>query len=143
MKRIFALPNVRLALEAALVIALVAVLLSNSLATRADSPQTPDALYWYVCNAPNHVGVYSERVHIYCGTTSPVGGAPVLDSAIHWFAVSTAPDSAGASRFMSLLQTSVITAKPIWLWVDPADTSGGSIGCNPADCRMIWGMEMR
>ena len=27
---------------------------------------------------------------------------------------------------MSLLQTSVITAKPIWLFLDPNDTSGSS-----------------
>jgi hypothetical protein len=66
-----------------------------------------------------------------------------LSAAITWFTYPTAPDSAAASRFMSLLQTSVITARPIWVMLDPSDTSGSGFGCNPADCRRFYGMEMR
>ena len=99
-------------------------------------------MYWYVCNGPNHVGLFTNRVHIYCASTTPVQNAPAL-TGISWFAVPTAPDSAMASRFMSLLQTSVIASKPIWLEVNPSDTSGTSFGCSAADCRRIYGMEMR
>jgi arabinogalactan endo-1,4-beta-galactosidase len=44
---------------------------------------------------------------------------------------------------MSLLQTSVITSRPVWVQVDPTDTSGSSFGCGSGDCRRIYGMEMR
>ncbi len=145
MKRHIILSNLRLAAEILLIVALLWVAFSHSLATKAAPPQepeTPEATYWYACNATNHIGVFMERVHIYCQTTTPVGGAPALDPAIIWFAVPTSPDSAAASRFMSLLQTSVITAKPIWIMVDPSDTSGSSFGCGAADCRRIYGMEM-
>ncbi len=143
MKRFFKLSNARLAFEVLLVITVLAALLSHSLATRAASPQAPDALYWYQCNGPNnHVAVFTDRVHIYCDTTTPISGAPPI-AAVHWFAVSTSGDSAAASRFMSLLQTSVITARVIWVQVDPNDTSGTSFGCGSGDCRKMYGMEMR
>jgi hypothetical protein len=146
MKRIFTLANLRLVIEIVLIGVLVPVAFSRQASTRAAAPQepeAPDALYWYQCNAPNHVGLFIDRVHIYCGSTTPISNAPQLSSAIHWFAVPTAPDSAQASRFMSLLQTSVITAKPIWMQVNPNDTSGASYGCGAGDCRRIYGMEMR
>ena len=96
-----------------------------------------------MCNTVIHVGLFTTRVHIYCQSTTPISGAPALDAAIHWFAVPTQPDSAAASRFMSLLQTSVIAGRQIWLEVNPSDTSGTSFGCAAADCRRISGMEMR
>ncbi len=101
------------------------------------------ATYWYQCNALNHVAVFTERVHIFCQTTTPIAGAPALSAAITWFAIPTLPDSATASRFMSLLQTSVITARTIWLQVDPNDTSGSAFGCGAANCRKFVGVEMR
>jgi hypothetical protein len=146
MKRFLTLSNLRLAIEVALIVVLLMVAFSENITTRAarsEAPEAPNATYWYVCNPANHVGVFMERVHIFCQTTTPVGGAPALDAAIVWFTVPTSPDSAAASRFMSLLQTSVITAKPIWVMVDPGDTSGSSYGCGASNCRKIYGMEMR
>ncbi len=143
MKQLLKLSNLRLMVEILLIIVLLPVAFSGQTSTRAAAPQAPDAIYWYVCNGPNHIGLFTDRVHIYCASTTPVSGAPALNAAIHWFAVPTAPDSAGASRFMSLLQTSVIAAKPIWLEANPTDTSGTSYGCGAADCRRIYGMEMR
>ena len=146
MKRFLTLPNLHLAFEVLLIVALLSAVFSRSATTEAASlqaPEVPNATFWYVCNATNHVAVFMERVHIFCQTTTPVAGAPALDAAIVWFAVPTAPDSAAASRFMSLLQTSVITAKPIWVLVDPSDTSGSSFGCGASNCRRIYGMEMR
>ena len=146
MKRFLTLSNLRLAFEVLLIIVLMTVALSKDIATRAapsEAPEAPNAVYWYQCNPTNHVAVFTNRVHVYCQSTTPVSGAPALSAAIHWFAVSTTPDSAAASRFMSLLQTSVITAKPIWIMTDPSDTSGSSFGCSSSDCRRIYGMEMR
>ncbi len=143
MKRLLTLANIRLALEFLLVVAAMAAFLLYGLSARAASTQAPDAVYWYVCNPVNHVGLFTERVHIFCTTTTPIAGAPALDPAITWFTVPTSPDSAAASRYMSLFQTSVITARPIWVLVDPADTSGNSFGCGASNCRRIYGMEMR
>ena len=146
MKHFFSLSNLRLLVEVVLIAVLATLALTRSVATQA-APQAaseaPDAVYWYVCNAVNHVGLFTTRVHIYCQSTTPISNAPALNAAIHWFAVPTQPDSAAASRFMSLLQTSVISGRPIWLEVNPSDTSGTSFGCAAADCRRISGMEMR
>ena len=145
MKHFLTLSNLRLSFEVVLVVVILAATLSSSVPSKANSSAAPTAsTYWYVCNGPNHVAVFMERVHIYCtSTTVVVGGTPALDPAIFWFAIPTSPDSAAASRFLSLFQTSVITAKPIWLEVDPTDTSGNSFGCGAANCRRIYGMEMR
>lgn len=144
MKRTLTFSNFRLGMEILLVAALVVAVFSRGLATRAESPQAPDTLYWYVCNGPNNnIAVLTDRVHIFCDSTSPVAGAPALSSQIHWFAVPTSPDSMAASRFMSLLQTAVITGNPIWVQADPADMSGASFGCGASDCRKMYGLEMR
>jgi hypothetical protein len=145
MKRYLSVSNVRLGFEVLLALALLLAAFSRlqtGQAATAQAPEAPDALYWYQCNGPNHVGLFTNRVHIYCTTTTPVSGAPAL-TGIFWFAVPTSPDSAAASRFMSLLQTSVITTRPVWLEVNPTDTSGTSFGCAAADCRRMYGMEMR
>ncbi len=146
MKRSLSLSTLHVAFEVLLVIVLLMVAFPNTVTTQATTlkePEEPTAFYWYVCNAPNHIGLFTNRLHIFCKSTSPVAGAPSLDPAILWFAFPTSPDSAGASRFMSLLQTSVITSKPIWLNLDPNDTSGSAFGCGGANCRRIYGMEMR
>jgi hypothetical protein len=145
MKRLFTVSNIRLVIEIALIVVLLVLAFSRQATTQAavpGAPQAPDAVFWYVCNGPNHVGLFTNRVHIYCASTTPLQNAPAL-TGISWFAVPTAPDSAMASRFMSLLQTSVIAAKPIWLQVDPNDTSGTSFGCGASDCRRIYGVEMQ
>jgi len=145
MKRFLSVSNLRLAFEVLLILALLFVAFSHINTTKAapsQAPEAPDALYWYQCNGPNHVGLFTNRVHVYCSSITPISGAPALTS-IHWFAVPTSPDSAEASRFMSLLQTSVITSRAIWVEANPTDTSGSKFGCGSADCRHIYGMEMR
>ena len=145
MKRWLSVSNLRLGFEVLLVLALLLATLwriNTGQAAASQAPQAPEATYWYQCNGPNHVGLFTNRVHIYCTSTTPISGAPAL-TGITWFAFPTSPDSAEASRFMSLLQTSVITAKPIWVFVNPADTSGTSFDCGSANCRRMYGMEMR
>jgi hypothetical protein len=146
MKRILTLSHLRLLLEILLIAVLALAAFSNSIHTQAAStqaPEAPQALYWYSCDPPNHVGLFFERIHIFCQTTTPIAGAPPLSASITWFAVPTTPDSVAASRFMSLLQTSTITGRVIWINLDPADTSGSSFGCGAANCRRLYGMEMR
>jgi hypothetical protein len=143
MKRFLTLSNLRLSLEAVLVFAVLAVAVSHFVPTQAAASQSPEAGdYWYQCDSPNHIGLFTNRIHIFCTTTTPISGAPVL-TGIYWFTFPTSPDSAAASRFLSLLQTSVITGKPVWLLLDPNDTSGSSFGCGASNCRRIYGMEMR
>lgn len=146
MKRFLSLSKLRLSFEILLVGALLMISFSNAIITHATSqqePAAPAAMYWYQCDPINHIGLFLDRLHIFCQTTSPIAGAPALSASITWFAFPTAPDSAAASRFMSLLQTSVITGKTIWLFIDPNDTSGNNFGCGGANCRRIYGMEMR
>jgi len=146
MRRFSTRSSLRLLLEVFLIFAILAAVLLFNLNTKAapnQANEAPTASYWYQCNGPNHVAAFVERVHIFCTTTTPVLGAPILDAGILWFSVATAQDSAGASRFLSLFQTSVITGKPIWLLLDPNDTSGNSFGCGSANCRRIIAVEMR
>jgi hypothetical protein len=146
MKRFFTFGNLRLAVELLLIAILLPVAFLRASTTQAapqDIPEAAGTKYWYQCDAgSNHIGLFTDRIHIYCATTTPISGAPALTD-IYWFAYPTSPDSAEASRFMSLLQTAVITSRPIWLQVDPTDTSGSSFGCGSGDCRRIYGMEMR
>jgi hypothetical protein len=148
MKRFLTLANLRLAIEIILVIAALMFTLSRSMPTEAASepaPAAPNAVYWYQCNttATQHVGLFSNRIHVFCDTTTNVLGAPVLSAAIHWFAVPTSPDSAQASRFLSLFESSTISGRILWVQIDPTDTSGTSFGCGSSDCRRIYGAELR
>jgi hypothetical protein len=115
---------------------------STTQASAQQEPVAPTALYWYQCNATNHVAVFTNRVHIYCTTTAPVGAAPALPG-ISWFAFPTGPDSAAASRFMSIMQSAKIIGGTVWVEVDPNDTSGTTFGCGASDCRRIYGIELR
>lgn len=145
MKRLFSSSKVRTIFEILIIIALLMVTFPNTVTTKATTlaePETPTALYWYICNPTNHIGLFTNRIHIYCTSTTAIGGAPTL-TGIYWFAFPTSPDSAAASRFMSLMQTGVIAGRTLWVQVDPSDTSGTSFGCGTADCRRIYGMEMR
>ena len=147
MKQYFTFSNLRLAIEMLLVIILAAAAISYYKPAQGASgtaQEAPDALYWYQCNSPNveHVAVFTDRVHVWCQSTTAVGGAPAL-SGIYWFAFPTSPDSAGASRFLSLFQTSAISGRYVWLEVNPTDTSGSSFGCGSGDCRRVFGAELR
>lgn len=145
MKRILSSSKLRSIFEILVLIALLLVAFPDTITTKATTltePESPTALYWYQCNATNHIGLFTNRIHIYCGTTTPIAGAPTL-TGIYWFAFPTSPDSAAASRFMSVMQSSVIAGRTLWVQVDPSDTSGTSFGCSAADCRRIYGIEMR
>lgn len=145
MKHVLSSSKLRSIFEILVIIALLMVAFPDTITTKATTlaePESPTALYWYQCNATNHIGLFTNRIHIYCGTTTPIAGAPTL-TGIYWFAFPTSPDSAAASRFMSVMQSSVIAGRTLWVQVDPSDTSGTSFGCSAADCRRIYGIEMR
>jgi hypothetical protein len=145
MKRLISFSNLRVIIEILLVAALLIVALPNSVNSHASAQQeqvAPTAKNWYQCNPPTHVAVFTNRVHIFCTSTTPVGGAPVL-TGISWFAFPTAPDSAAASRFLSVLQSTRIIDGYVWLEVDPNDTSGTAFGCAAGDCRRIYAAELR
>lgn len=147
MKRMLTPANLRLTVEVILVIVALIFTLSRSIPTEAAAPPAlaaPDAIYWYQCNTPTtmHVGLFSNRVHVYCTTTTPIAGAPAIDG-IFWFTVPTAPDSAAASRYLSLFQSATISGRYLWVELDPNDTSGTSFGCGSSNCRRIVGAELR
>jgi len=145
MNRVLSSSKLRSLFEILVIIALLMVAFPDTITTKATTlsePESPSAQYWYQCNATNHIGLFTNRIHIYCSSTTPIAGAPTL-TGILWFAFPTSPDSAAASRFMSLMQTSVISGRALWLQVDPNDTSGSAFGCYSNDCRRIYGMEMR
>jgi len=86
---------------------------------------------------PQYTGSFATRVHIRCSNPTTVGA----DTVYYW-AVPTA-DRAEAARAMSLFITAIVTATPLYIYYDPADTSGPSIGCQTSDCRVAWGIELR
>lgn len=141
MKRIFSSANIRLTLEVVLLTAALVFILSRSTPTEAAptvmEPAVPAATSWHTCNSPDQVAVFTNRVHVHCASTTPA------ISGVTWFAVPTAPDSAAASRFMSVIQTAMIAGRPLLLWVDPSDLSGGTFGCSTGDCRRLYGVEMQ
>lgn len=141
MQRIFSSANIRLTLEVVLLTAALVFILSRSTPTEAAptvmEPAAPASTSWHTCNSPDQVAVFTNRVHVHCASTTPA------ISGVSWFAVPTAPDSAAASRFMSVIQTAMIAGRPLLLWVDPADLSGGSFGCGTGDCRRLYGVEMQ
>jgi hypothetical protein len=110
---------------------------SSSQAAHQPDAAAPAASAWYTCVNPDQVAVFLNRVHVHCGSTNPT------IAGVTWFAVPTAPDSAAASRFMSLFQSAMITGRPLLLWLDPADLTGGTFGCGTGDCRRITGAEMQ
>jgi hypothetical protein len=142
MKRILTPANIRLGVEIVLIIAALFVIAGRITPTTAAplepaAPAAPSAVGWYQCVTPNQVAVFLNRVHVHCTSVSPT------IAGVTWFAVPTAPDSAAASRFMSLFQSAVLTNQPLLLFVDPNDTSGTSFGCGSGDCRRLQGAELQ
>lgn len=88
--------------------------------------QEPEASVWVSCT-PANVVTYSTRVHVKC--TAAISG-------ISYFAVSTA-DASKAARVLSILSTANVAGRTLSILYDPADTSGTSIGCQAADCRLL------
>lgn len=79
---------------------------------------------------PSNLAVYDTRVHVKC--VESVGG-------IQWFAISTA-DSAKAARVLSIINSAMVTGRPLFINYNPTDTSGDSFGCQASDCRIITGI---
>jgi len=137
MKRSPTRSNLHLAFQITLLAGLLLVGLALPRAAQA-------AVYWYQCNTPAtmHVAAFSNRVHVWCQTTTPVAGAPSL-AGISWFAFPTSPDAAAASRMLSLMQVGAVSGRFLWMEVNPDDTSGSSFGCGSSNCRRIFAVEMR
>ena len=140
MKRFSSLANLRLIVEVLLVVAALFIIFSRSTPTEAAPAAAPAAspnTAWYTCNSPDQVAVFLMRVHVHCASTNPT------IAGVSWFAVPTSPDSAAASRFMSIFQSAMVAGRPLLLYVDPTDTSGSSFGCGSGDCRRLLGAEIQ
>ncbi len=114
---------------AALVICLAAAGLLSARFVQA-APSAPTATYPCV---PDLIVSANTRVVARC--------AVPYNSAIYWFAFPTT-DSGNASRMLSMFETAKTTGSQITFYFDAADTSGGSYGCDPANCRAIWAVTM-
>ena len=97
-------------------ILLITLLFFSSIASAAETTCTP-----------SNLAVFDNRIHVKCAES--VGG-------IQFFALSTA-DSAKAARVLSVINSAIVTGRPLFIFYDPADTSGASIGCQSNDCRII------
>lgn len=91
------------------------------------------AATWYTC-VPSNVAAFSQRIHVRCSASVGPG--------IWYFAVPTS-NAAHAARMLSLLSTAHVAGRTLYIWSDPDDTSGASIGCQTNDCRLIIAAEMR
>jgi len=143
-KKISFVPNLRLLVEAGLILCVLVLLISSSTPTQAApaalalKPASPQAAnYWYTCSGIVDVSVFTNRVHVQCTAALPLPGSPVM-TGITYFAVSSA-DSTSSSRFLSLFQTALLSGKVLDVLVDPTDTSGDSWGCLAANCRILVG----
>ena len=88
---------------------------------------------FYTCTS-TEVATYPERIHVRCSVAASGG--------IVFFAVPTA-NSAHAARMLTVLMMAHLTAKPIIIEYDPADTSGTSFGCGASDCRRFLSLAVR
>lgn len=86
----------------------------------------------FTCNPVDVADFPGKRVHVRC---SPGDGA------ISWFALGVS-NEAEASRVLSVAATAFASKKQLTIWYDPADLSGGGLGCNNGDCRLIRGIRM-
>jgi hypothetical protein len=90
----------------------------------------PEDLTWVSCT-PNEVMAYtdSERIHVLCAESF---------NGVRYFALGT-EDAASVARILSVLTTAQVAGRTLSILYDTDDVSGESIGCNPADCRLILG----
>lgn len=147
-KMIASVRNIRLLIEAALLMAALVGLLSRSTPTeaapvgRASQAEIQTSAYdWFACNNVIDVAVFDNRVHVHCAATTPLNGQPALPAAIRWFATSTV-DSSSSSRYLSLFQTSLLSGKVLDLYLNPDNLTGDAWGCNAGDCRTIAGAKV-
>ncbi len=130
---------VRYALFAVIVVLLTVtafLLWRPGFATEASAPTISSAAPTdsFICT-PVAVATWPQRVHVRC---NPAAGA------IGYFAVCTAPDSANASRFLSVFTTAKATGKNVAIYYTLSDnTSGAACGCNAGDCRLAYGAEVQ
>jgi hypothetical protein len=86
----------------------------------------------FTCNPIDVADFPGKRIHVRC---SPGDGA------ISWFALGVSNESE-ANRVLSIAATAFAAKKQLTIWYDASDLSGGSLGCQNADCRMIHGIRM-
>jgi len=90
---------------------------------------------WFSCGPIVRTGVFSYpapgRIHVLC-TNSPGSG-------VYYFGFK-GNDSATAARMLSIMNTSIATGKPLYVYY--VDVDGGSWGCGYANCRPIEGVEV-
>jgi hypothetical protein len=80
------------------------------------------------------VGAFGNRVHIRCDQPYPT-------TTIQYFAVpATKRDMANHVEAIAL--TAQVTGATVYVYFDPADTSGASIGCQASDCRLATAVEI-
>lgn len=89
-------------------------------------PTAKAAETWTSC-VPAEIMTYSVRIHVRCAAS--VGG-------VLYFAVSTT-DAQFASRILSVISSAQVAGRTLTILYDPADLSGGQIGCQTNDCRLI------
>jgi hypothetical protein len=105
-------------------------------ATRASMPSEASAAPSdaFTCT-PVGVAAFTERVHVRCSL--PANGT------IFYFAACTLPDSANASRLLSVFTTAKATVKNLVVYFNGSDTSGTACGCSAGDCRLALGAEVQ
>ena len=87
---------------------------------------------------PANVGTWNTRIHVKCVETFDDGSG---GSTIQFFAV-PASSVAFAARAESLMSAAIVSGHKLYVFYDPSDLSGGSIGCNTSDCRLLTGIVL-
>jgi len=88
----------------------------------------PEDETWVACT-PTEVMAYteSERIHVRCAESF---------NGVRYFALGT-DDAASVARVLSVITTAQVAGRTLSIRYDTDDVSGESIGCLPADCRLI------
>ena len=87
---------------------------------------SPEGETWIAC-VPIGVANFHNRVHVQCA--APVGN-------ISYFAAPT-NNPAHVARVLSTISAAQVAGRTLDILYDPDDTSGTSVGCLAADCRLI------
>jgi arabinogalactan endo-1,4-beta-galactosidase len=107
------------------------ILLSSCLAG-AVSDATAGGV-WSDC-VPVLTGTFANRIHVKCASS--------VSGGIRWFAVDNLKTDY-ANRFMSIVNTALVSGKTLSVYYDPGDTSATAFGCGAKDCRKAIGINMR
>jgi len=110
---------------------LSALLLASGLV--AATTDAGAATVWSDC-VPVLTGTFANRTHVKCAAS--------VSGGIIWFAVDSSKTDY-ANRFMSMVNTALVSGKTLTVNYDPADTSGAAFGCGASDCRKALGINMR